>query len=431
MAELDTTEAPKNIIKALHSAYKSHTRSHKKEPFELAVWKPRIASHLEAIVGAESCRDLYLRKPRKCTCMRSIGAEDKEIICDYLLNFALLEQKDQWLLVLEWMKYAEAMASKLSRRETKGLIYLVPGTANSCCFHAVAAAIGYTKEGWSTVRKFFENGETPRHRLCERVSNNALDETELSLPLAEFFINMRNLAAPRATKLVRNFTTEGDVQVELRDEDAELIELPTCHTKRSLHRRYLWEVGWQLELDSKSRVVQRYPRDGFTLETCGHPVSWPTFLSFWETHFKEVVIQKPSLDVCDDCFVFANQHKYKPPDSNDGEASLSNKEDVVLRAAKHVRMARKQRELFIEKKRVALEDANKPQEGRVHCFVADFAQNMYVPNFNSEQPGATYYYSPMNVYPFGIVDGSCDPSMLTAHVYYEGKDASCCCLLIR
>ena len=94
----------------------------------------------------------------------------------------------------------------------------------------------------------------------------------------------------------------------------------------------------------------------------------------------------------------------------------------MINAAKHVNMARKQRLLFIAKKEKAKEDVRNgvKQEDRVYTFVADFAQNMYLPNFSAEQPGATYYYSPLNVYPFGVVDGSTEPTELTAHVYYEG-----------
>jgi hypothetical protein len=53
------------------------------------------------------------------------------------------------------------------------------------------------------------------------------------------------------------------------------------------------------------------------------------------------------------------------------------------------------------------------------CFVADFAQNMNIPNFASEQPGATYYYAPMSVYVFGVVDASQD--RLAAYVYIEDQ----------
>jgi hypothetical protein len=42
---------------------------------------------------------------------------------------------------------------------------------------------------------------------------------------------------------------------------------------------------------------------------------------------------------------------------------------------------------------------------------------MYLPNFASEQPGATYYYSPLSAFCFGVVDGSVDS--LTAWIYTE------------
>jgi hypothetical protein len=57
----------------------------------------------------------------------------------------------------------------------------------------------------------------------------------------------------------------------------------------------------------------------------------------------------------------------------------------------------------------------------VYACVCDFAQNMNIPNFNLEQPGSTYYYSPLNVFPFGIVNCSQEPLQLTAHVFYEGE----------
>lgn len=52
-------------------------------------------------------------------------------------------------------------------------------------------------------------------------------------------------------------------------------------------------------------------------------------------------------------------------------------------------------------------------------LVCDYAQNMTLPNFGSEQPGETYYYSPLNVYCFGIVDTSTDH--LHATLYLEGQ----------
>ena len=106
------------------------------------------------------------------------------------------------------------------------------------------------------------------------------------------------------------------------------------------------------------------------------------------------------------------------PDDDD----MEEQELILLQAGKHVTMARKQREYFNIKKQKARDDrkASVRQEDRTYCFVADFAQNMNIPNFSAEQPGATYYFSPMNMYPFGVVDCSTEPSVLTAHVLNEG-----------
>jgi hypothetical protein len=42
---------------------------------------------------------------------------------------------------------------------------------------------------------------------------------------------------------------------------------------------------------------------------------------------------------------------------------------------------------------------------------------MQLPNFASEQPGATYYFSAMNAFVFGVVDTQVD--CLTAYIYNE------------
>ena len=105
------------------------------------------------------------------------------------------------------------------------------------------------------------------------------------------------------------------------------------------------------------------------------------------------------------------------------EQQMIEQEDLVEQAAKHVMMAKKQRELFNIKKDLATVDAIShpptPDEHKVLCFVADYAQNMDIPSFRSEQPGETYYYSPLNDYCFGIVDCSHDPCLLTAYNYTE------------
>jgi hypothetical protein len=98
--------------------------------------------------------------------------------------------------------------------------------------------------------------------------------------------------------------------------------------------------------------------------------------------------------------------------ATDVTSACRTQEALVLSAAKHVMMAQKQRELFNMKKHHAYVSrlAEKEKDQSIFTFVADYAQNMYLPSFQGAQPGETYYYSPVNAYCFGVVDASLRPS---------------------
>ena len=109
-------------------------------------------------------------------------------------------------------------------------------------------------------------------------------------------------------------------------------------------------------------------------------------------------------------------------------AADEDRERMLMRAAIHVRSSRVQRLLYqyFFDKAVADAKANVPHRDRTYTLVADFGQNMELPVFNEEQPGCTYYYSPLSVYNFGIVDHAHDygngefKEHMHAHVYHEG-----------
>ena len=52
-------------------------------------------------------------------------------------------------------------------------------------------------------------------------------------------------------------------------------------------------------------------------------------------------------------------------------------------------------------------------------LVSDYAQTMDIPHFGGEQPGLTYYYSPVNVNVFGCVDYATEH--MEAFLYHEGE----------
>ena len=80
-------------------------------------------------------------------------------------------------------------------------------------------------------------------------------------------------------------------------------------------------------------------------------------------------------------------------------------------------------ELFIK-----LRDAskNKDHSSRSYTFVVDYGQNMELPVYNKEQPGVTYYYSPLSVYNLGVVNHAHEypngevKEHMYAHVYHKG-----------
>jgi hypothetical protein len=45
---------------------------------------------------------------------------------------------------------------------------------------------------------------------------------------------------------------------------------------------------------------------------------------------------------------------------------------------------------------------------------------MTLPHFGGEQPGETYYFSPLGVYCFGVVDPTVDKKLF-AHLHIEGQ----------
>jgi hypothetical protein len=101
---------------------------------------------------------------------------------------------------------------------------------------------------------------------------------------------------------------------------------------------------------------------------------------------------------------------------------------MLLEAAIHIKMARVQRALYRSKVAQAVQDATakKDHSEKVYTFIVDYGQNMELPSYNSEQPGCTYYFSPLTVFNLGIVNHAhtyndgCVSEHMHAHLYHKG-----------
>ncbi len=58
--------------------------------------------------------------------------------------------------------------------------------------------------------------------------------------------------------------------------------------------------------------------------------------------------------------------------------------------------------------------AKKDHSEKVYTFVVDYGQNMELPSYNSEQPGCTYYFSPLTVFNLGVVNHAHMSTMMDA-----------------
>jgi hypothetical protein len=212
-------------------------------------------------------------------------------------------------------------------------------------------------------------------------------------------------------------------------------------TKRGLYKTFCLERGHVVKFDCIGRMndYKKNPiyATRFDASSAKEIPSWKTFLEFWKENYKDLVMQRATEDICGDCFIFANRSKHlaercktlseqdQEDDSAIREAMLES-EALIEKAAEHVKAAKLQRELFNAKKKAARQDLeeNKPHPERVHTFVCNYSQNLCLPSFAAEQPGETYYYSPMNVYCFGMVEAASDELTAMCYLEEEGKKGS-------
>lgn len=273
-----------------------------------------------------------------------------------------------------------------------------------------------------------------------------------------------------------------------RDDDPDLVELPSHMSKRRYYGRHCYEQGYIIKVDDKGNFgsMSNYKvRPDYQAEDKAPSavVSWQTFLSVWARKFPKMLIRPPCQDVCADCVVIKNSFRmtqkvkrvrenirllsedtgdrgradesgsdddddeFEVPlcqlitDHLSKEAEIAAKEadllssirnieglcekdeDIILKAHTHVLQAQVMRSFFQQKVKDAKTDRAEgiPLLQRRLCLVIDYCQNLEFPRVGAEQPGETYYLSPLWNYLFGAVDVSGEEDHLTAFCYPEGQ----------
>jgi hypothetical protein len=217
---------------------------------------------------------------------------------------------------------------------------------------------------------------------------------------------LKNLEALRgeSTTIRRYIRHRKEGRLTARYTKMNVVFLPSCMSKSSLHRKFL----------ERNKNMQ---------------ISESTFVHYWQKWFPHLKIRKPATDVCDECCLFKNKIYSLPPNKLHQfmddyvkaatEGSDENQTDPII--AMQLEHRSKAHAMRDEYERDIASARNTTDADRPIVLAFDFAQNIQLPH-RAEQPSTFYYLSLLNCYQFGIVDEEHDMSQHL--LYYEGTKSN-------
>ena len=124
-----------------------------------------------------------------------------------------------------------------------------------------------------------------------------------------FLRDLQRKGEPHATRVVRTISGIG-----LRDAEVDVVDLPSCYTKRQLYARFLHEIGWIVRPKvngsfGKIADYEQRPFDEFWIEGEDVPTpacSFETFRAFWAKNFPKLKIRSPVYNTCSLCYQYSN-----------------------------------------------------------------------------------------------------------------------------
>jgi len=470
-----SSEAPGTTV--LHPAELLKTAKTAKERRDLSdeeLFDGAVEWLHEEALKYESCPSLCgsLQAKKQCHCMTlfteganaSVASDVEESsspltrsVARWIVYWCRMSAESQSSTVLEWCRHAQGGCTYrlplLADEEDAEL--LSDADALRVCRFVLQRITHKGRTYFRTRVKAIQNHTVPGHGLKgKRGNRSAFFDKEIGDDLHLFFHHIKEFAEPVATHFVREKT--GKLEVRDKKDD---VHLPSHWSKRGLYVQWAEERGWKITFTNtgKTKKEQLSTDDDDNPNGDNEPLplcSWTAFHTFWKTHYDHVKITKPTKDVCDLCYMFYNKHKYRsqkrtePTDDDDDDdldeaaadeladvqvandddpfapdlAMLKTEESIAL-ASKHVVDAKVMRKLANEKVAEAKHDRvnNVSWSLSRDVFVADFCQNLALPHLGSAQAGETYYYSPLGIYCFGVVDVSHEKEQMRAYIYTEGE----------
>jgi len=324
-------------------------------------------------------------------------------------------------------------------------------TAATICRNSLRAIFCIGEIAWKNL--YVTIVVPARSTKTHHLSNNQNASAKNTQEIIDFLYNLaKQEGESYATRYVRFLTGTG-----VRDSEKGYVQLPSSFSKRQIYKNFCFKNGWIATSDSNGNYNHQKDFEKRSHDDeLGDMASWPTgslpqkvcaystFFRIWSDYLPFITIRPPSLDTCMQCHIFRNQSKYKkcvelfgvPQNETIPSAQSSTctpviitdipnkakradmlqrlmenedeteefRETMVLAAAKHIKEAQAQKHLAAKK--IDLSQNSGTGENKIVTLVIDYCQNLDLPHVGQDQPGDSYYFSPVWLYCLGIVDAS-------------------------
>ena len=245
--------------------------------------------------------------------MESLHDSDRQKNCviDYILFWAKLDKVPAQMIVIEKLKVLNNVVITMNKKPF--IIPFVPCEsewtneymANEyICKEALGTLFGLGPHALKSLVRHAKYHTLPIHGLTGRVDSKSVQfQDNILPPLRHFFKNeIVPLAGARPTRYTRDAVTQTVIERDAKD----ILELDPGVSKRGLYKEYAYFHGWKIQTTAKGNVIKtsHYAVTDEEYQQQVQICSWGSFCNYWKKNHSNMIVRKPSNDICATCYKY-------------------------------------------------------------------------------------------------------------------------------